>query len=493
MSTIQKRGFRLPWSGDHDREDPEDAAQRLADALEQDQAIADRGHPFQLGTGSEEGEADMVSGSDTTVDPRPGAAHGVVTSQGSGSRPAFAPDAQPWPAADHRPVASPAATPAEPPTAEPPPATQPAAYSAAAAAVPRRENPLVAGLVRAMRDAAEASRVETMTRLRAEITTQSETIREHGTAAAQDIRKQADEDVAEIREWSKAELARVRQETDERIAERRARLDAELEEAVAAADRTVAELESTVGEFEAVMNDFFERLLTESDPARLATLAEQAPEPPDLAAMAGSSVAMPAPEVAVMGGTSVDASDGEPQPVESDSAPAGESEQDTAAQADGEASAGEAEPAEAPTGEAATGAAEAIAGDGVAQADETPLGAADAEAAEAAAEEGLELPDEPAWSQAETPQADGPAVLGVVVRGLNSVAGISAFKHALSELQGVQGVSVTSGERGSFVFTVSHDGSGNIRKQVAELPRFGVAIVADDGDRLTVTAQEPAA
>ncbi len=51
----------------------------------------------------------------------------------------------------------------------------------------------------------------------------------------------------------------------------------------------------TVNEFETRMATFFERLLAEEDPTRIATMAETMPEPPDLAAVAAS---IPEPGIA---------------------------------------------------------------------------------------------------------------------------------------------------------------------------------------------------
>src|SRR6185369_349348 len=148
--------------------------------------------------------------------------------------------------------------------------------------MPRRDNPLVAGLVKAMREAAVASREETTARLAAEAAARIEAIRGRATTEATGLRKRADDDVSAIREWSKAEMARVRQETEDRIEARKAELATETARHAASVDRLVEQVQSTVSSFEAEMDRFFGELLAEADPARLATLAEQAPDPPDL-------------------------------------------------------------------------------------------------------------------------------------------------------------------------------------------------------------------
>src|SRR4029078_11321540 len=85
-----------------------------------------------------------------------------------------------------------------------------------------RTNPLVAGLIKAMREAALASRAETTTRLQAEASARVETIRTETTEESAALRKRVDEDIAGIRDWSKGEMARIRQETEARIEARRA-------------------------------------------------------------------------------------------------------------------------------------------------------------------------------------------------------------------------------------------------------------------------------
>jgi hypothetical protein len=292
--------------------------------------------------------------------------------------------------------------------------------------MPRRDNPLVAGLVKAMREAAIASRAETTARLQSEATARTEAIRARATTEASLLRTRADDDVAAIREWSKAEIARIRQETDDRIEARKTTLTGETERHAASVDRLVDEVQTTVSVFEADMDRFFKRLLAEEDPARLATLAEQAPDPPDLR------------------------------------------------------------------------------GDGPPAVEDNPLAADAAADAEAEATEGLdELSVEswPAAALAAARRGDAPAATDangadatrLLVNGLTSVAGISAFKGALAQLEGVRSVSVSSGEPGVFVFAVSHDPGVDLDSGVAGLPGFAARMTDATDDGFTVVAHEPAA
>src|SRR5262249_39832871 len=133
-----------------------------------------------------------------------------------------------WPAVDRRAVDRPfARTEAEP-------------------RMPRRDNPLGVGLVKAMREAAQASRAETSAGLQAEATARVDAIRSRATTEAAVLRKRADEDVAAIREWSKEEIARVRQQTDDRIEARKTELGKETDRHAASVERLVDEVQTTV-------------------------------------------------------------------------------------------------------------------------------------------------------------------------------------------------------------------------------------------------------
>lgn len=303
--------------------------------------------------------------------------------------------------------------------------------------MPRRDNPLVAGLVKAMREAAIASRQETTARLQAEATARIDTIRARATTETAALRKRADDDVLAIREWSKAEIARVRQATEDRIEARKVELGGETERHATSVDRLVDEVQSTVTAFEADMDHFFTRLLTENDPARLATLAEQAPDPPDLSG------------------------DGPPS---LDMAEDGTFRAETELHADAAAE------------------AEAEATEGLADLSVEQWPAAVLSAATRRVE-----------PQSPERDANGPDSTRLLVNGLTSVAGISAFKGALAQLPGVRSVSVSSGERGVFVFAVSHDPGVDLDSGVAGLPGFSASITDATDDGFTVVAHEPAA
>jgi hypothetical protein len=263
------------------------------------------------------------------------------------------------------------------------------------------------------------------------------------------------------------------------------------------------------------MDSFFERLLAENDPARLATLAEQAPEPPDLsgdgddtgwadAAAAGPARGSVQDEAAAGqagGATDVDAAD----VVAAEAGEANESgDSGQAMVGKAVADAGPTSGADAPDGvDAEPEASEAV----------DALAAEAAAEAEALATEGLDMVGPDRWpaavmgdspasgaatsagSPAQAQATAAPAVpqSRLFVTGLTSVAGISAFKGAVGGLPGVRSVSVSSGERGVFIFSVSHDPDADIAQAVTGLSGFAVRVTEASGDSLSLTAHEPAA
>ena len=130
-----------------------------------------------------------------------------------------------------------------------------------------------------MREAARATREETTAGCAPMRPPASrDSLRERLRGAA--LRKRADDDALGIREWSKAEIARIRDEAEKRIADRRAELARETDAHASGIERLVEQVQEVATTFEAEMEQFFEFLLAEQDPARLATLAEQVPDAP---------------------------------------------------------------------------------------------------------------------------------------------------------------------------------------------------------------------
>jgi hypothetical protein len=450
MSNNEKRGFRLPWGGERGPEDG--VATATLEPLDPTNDTGDEpsAGPFRLAPTAP--EAAMIDSE-------------ASTTEFAKAPPAVDADAPTgWPTTDNRTAA--AAIAADRP-----------AIRVNGAARSTRPNPLVAGLVKAMREAAVASRAETTARLQAEASARVETIRGRATTDTADLKKRADDDVAEIREWSKAELARVRQVTDDRIEARKTELTGEIERHAATVERLVGQVETTVSAFEAEMDEFFAQLLAENDPARLAGLAERAPEPPDLSDEAASAMEMAA-DAADDGAVdhTWDVPDGvaespeQEAPVEPVAAPAADA-------------AAEPEPAREPETRVA------LHSDAAAE-------------AEAEASEGLDPRAIEAWptvapsahraepAAAAPSDANGPDSTRLFVHGLTSVAQISSFKGGLAAVRGVKSVSVSSGERGVFIFTVNHDAGVDLDSGVAGLTAFSARVTDATDEGFTVSVGE---
>jgi hypothetical protein len=404
-TTEQRSGFRLPWASE-----------------------ARPGAPAQAQTPPHPDSTPVAEG-ETIADP--------TTAEATEMQETTIPDPQAtsWPEAD-------AST--DTPVFEPQSIVETAPPSTAAAdaapARPRRENLLVTGLVRAMRDAATAARQETAARFADEAKSRVEAIQSEAAGEATELRKLADSEVVEIRDWSKAEMARIREETDKRIAERKQYLDSEIDRHTARVEHRIARVEAAVGEFERQMEAFFVKLMAEEDPAHLAGLAEQLPEAPSLDL---DELDRPDPDfpMAVLDARGAEAAEAE-------------------ASADLESG------------------------------DEDDMTVSLPEDEEAA------IPDDDVARRLDAftirPKATTDALTSqLAVVGLVSVASIAGFKRALAKTSGVRSVTVASGPSGDFVFTVNHDPETDLRSTVPSLDGFGAVVTGDADGVLTITATDP--
>jgi len=456
MSSQQKRGFRLPWAAE--REPGDDAGAATLENGQQTPPVRLDLLKGAVGAGLGEGpfhfaeepmpHASTDASPDAPDMPETTAEAAMIdTESGTTELAEAAPttDADAWPTTDQEVVAEAEAVPDGAP-AEPEAPAGEADADTPAAAPPKtkvegdqratRSNPLVAGLVKAMREAAIASRAETTTRLQAEATARVEAIRTDATEDSAALRKRVDEDIAGIRDWSKGEMARIRQQTEERIEGRRADAIAENDRHTAHVEHLVAEVQARVDAFESDMDGFFKRLLAENDPAHLAALAEQAPEPPDLTEETESEAKASEWQDVAWTNPGLEA--------------------DAAAEAE----------------------AEATEGLDLSSDEQWP-------ASVLAAARRNDATDEDA------PTGAGNSRL--FVNGLTSVAGISAFKGAVGQLPGISSVSVSSGEPGVFIFAVAHSPDLDIQAAIAGLTQFSTLVTDASGDSLTVSAHEPAA
>lgn len=418
-TTEQRSGFRLPWASDARPGAPANAQTPPDPDLQPD--------------------AEGV----TTADPTTAEANTMQDVEIPDSRPITWPVAEPGaelPGPDAAPTATATSSPSATATADGPPAR------------PRRENLLVTGLVRAMRDAATSARQETAARFADEAKARVESIHAQAAEEAAELRKQADAEIVEIRDWSKAEMARIREETDQRVAGRKQHLETEIERHSSLVAHRVERVEAAMADFERQMETFFVKLLAEEDPARLAGLAEQLPEAPslDLDDLDRSIPVFPAEVLDARG----------------------------AAEAEAEAFA---------SLRAAAAEVDALAATDPDVTDGTES-TADEDEAEALADDDVARRLDAFTSH---PAGAEPTTSRLAVIGLVSVASIAGFKRALAKSHGIRSVTVASGPSGDFVFTVTHDPETDLRSTVPALDGYAPVITGDADGVLTVTATDP--
>ncbi len=276
MATTETRtGFRLPWSS-ADRGD----------------TAADPGTP---GTDEPTDPAGASESQPEGTETQPMAIEPVTAAEADGAAPggasedvaAHEPSPEPTTATSSYEEGSPvesAVTVAAPtrPTAVSPPVS------------PKKPSQFMADLSRAMQAAASSARAASLTQFQVDAKTHVEGIHSRSTTEATDLRTGADEDIASYRDWQKAQIARIREETETRIGDRKAGLERELEAHAARIEREIERVQSCVAEYETEMDRFFQSLLAEDDPTRIAELAERLPEPPSFEALVGGPATEPA-------------------------------------------------------------------------------------------------------------------------------------------------------------------------------------------------------
>ena len=315
----------------------------------------------------------------------------------------------------------------------------------------RAVNPLVAGLVRAMLDAAETARQETIRGVADAAKARKDQIQVESTESEAEARGVTDNDIAEIREWSKAQMARIRGETDVRITDRKRQLEAQTGELGALHQRRLDHVQHVVDAYESEMDAFFQTLFAEDDPARLARLAQQLPEPPDLTYDDGLDDWTPESILAIA------------EAARSGTATTPEVE--TSADAESRA---EAVSSPDPEAEVETQ------NDQAGTLDLAPLDVPASVTPATTAEPSLEA-----------------SVTLLSVIGLVSVASIAGFKRAVAKAPGVEAISVVSGPAGDFVFTVRHEADADLAAIVGGLEEFSAVVTNTEDGVLSVTASAP--
>lgn len=365
---------------------------------------------FRLPWTSEE-EAEPTRAGEAT--PQVAAADDASIAENPSSLPAA--DAAPTPQASTTP-------PAAPVVADPEPDTAPAE------AEPPQE--FLRELVAAMRRVADETKLAGLADARARADERVKQLEAEAERRRQELSARAETDIAAVGDWARAEAERIKAEAERRVTTRRTQLDDQL-----AADRARAETEAKavrdrVNAYERELEAYHSQLAEISDPAAFAAAAKRMPRPPTLDG-SGAAVpeAVPASEPATPStpprtvATSPASSNGQPP------------------------AATEVHPAEE----------EVLA----------------VRLAELDASLPVEPATEPAAESSPAPVATVAAdTTEVVVSGLGSFGAITSFRQALADVDGVEGVALSLGGSGEFVFRATHRPGFDI----------GAAITALEGD-----------
>jgi hypothetical protein len=322
-------------------------------------------------------------------------------------------------------------------TADPAPAAaadgQPEPTSAAGVEPPEE---FLRELVAAMRRVADETKQAGLADARARAEERVTQLQAEGERRRQDLSAGAEADIAAVGEWAKAEAERIKAEAERRVAARRTQLEEQLATDQARGEADAKAVRARFRDYERELEAYHAQLAEISDPAAFAAAAKRMPRAPVLegaiaAEPEAAQTADPSPAPApapIAGGTAADST--------------------TPASTNGQQpSTTEVHPAE-----------------------EEVLAAR-------LAELDASLPAEPDVAAATATTATAaPDTTEVVVSGLGSFGAITSFRQALADVDGVQGVALSLGGSGEFVFRATHRPGFDI----------GAAITSLEGDAANV-------
>ena len=140
----------------------------------------------------------------------------------------------------------------------------------------------LAELARAMQGAAEREREhidEVLTKQAAE---QVEKSRSRAAAETEELRRLAEEDVAQIKASSRTEIERIRRDSERRTDERRKNLEVYLAKHESILATEIDGVDTAIRGYRAALDRFFDEFTSSTDPADIAGRAGSLPAPPDL-------------------------------------------------------------------------------------------------------------------------------------------------------------------------------------------------------------------
>lgn len=286
-------------------------------------------------------------------------------------------------------------------------------------------------LVAAMRKVADEARQAGVADLRSNAEEQVASLETDAERRREELRARAEADVAGIGDWAKAEAERIRAEAEARVVARRAQLDQQLAGDAARTEAETKALRDRVAGYERELEAFHAQLAEINDPAAFAAAAKRMPQPPKLgAAMAGAH---------------------SPATTPADGAPV---EPATGASNGVHATKAEVHPAE-----------EEVLASRLAELDAT-------------------LPESGATAVAAPAES---VTTEVVVKGLGSFGAITGFRQALSGVDGVEGVALSLGQTGEFVFRATHASDFDVRGAITTLEGDGAKVEERPEGGLRVT------
>jgi len=322
-------------------------------------------------------------------------------------------------------------TPEPSPTGEEPAqATRPAAVAEPAAAPAETSAGFMRDLVEAMRRVAEETRQAGLSDLREKSEEQVRKLEADSEQHREELRARAEADIAGVAAWASSEEERIKNEAEQRVVGRRAQLDQQLAAEASRADAEAKALRDRVAAYEGELDAYHAQLSDIADPAAFAAAAKRMPSPPELA--------------------------GSPPPAKPvDVAPAAPAASEVASPPP------DVHPAEEEVLTARLAELDATLGDAEGAADPAP--ATDAPRGESSATE-------------------------VLVKGLGSFGAITGFRQALASVDGIDGVSLSLGPTGEFVFRAIHAVGFDVAAAIMQLEGDAAKIEdrPDGGLRVTL-------
>ena len=310
----------------------------------------------------------------------------------------------------------------EPSATKPAAATdaKPAAVAEAAPASPEASAGFMRDLVAAMRRVAEETRQAGLSDLREKSEEQVRKLEADSEQLREELRARAEADIAGVAAWASSEEERIKKEAEQRVVGRRAQLDQQLAAEASRAEAEAQALRDRVGAYEGELDAYHAQLSDIADPAAFAAAAKRMPSPPRLSGTPAPQEASPGDAApATTPAPALPPAAGEDTKPAPDVHPA-EEEVLTARLAELDATLGDAEPA-----------------------------------AETAA-----APDAPRGESAATE---------VLVKGLGSFGAITGFRQSLASVEGIDGVSLSLGPTGEFVFRAIHPAGFDVAAAIMKL------------------------